>query len=101
MLGFDGKKDEELALLGKARDSLRELEAKGEESGISAEELQRSSAYLLGDYAHALELAEKTEEAKVIYREAVSLWEMLVKSRPQSEEYREGLEWIRQRAEGV
>ncbi len=61
MLGFDGKKDEEIALLGKARDSLRELEAKGEESGISAEELQRSSAYLLGDYAHALELAEKTE----------------------------------------
>ena len=101
MLGFDGKKDEELALLGKARDSLRELEAKGEESGICAEELQRSSAYLLGDYAHALELAEKTEEAKVIYREAVSLWEMLVKSRPQSEEYREGLEWIRQRAEGI
>jgi tetratricopeptide (TPR) repeat protein len=101
MMGFDGKKDEEIALLAKARDELRELEAKGEDGGIPAEELQRSSAYLLGDYALALELSEKKEEAKAIYREAVSLWERLAKSRPQSEEYKEGLEWIRQRAGGV
>jgi eukaryotic-like serine/threonine-protein kinase len=98
MLGYDGKKPEELALLAKSRDALRELEAKSGASGIPAEELQRSSAYLLGDYALALELAEKKDEAKAIYREAISLWERLVKSRPQSEEYMEGLEWTRQRA---
>lgn len=98
MLGFDGKKAEEIALLAKARDGLLELEAKGEDSGIPGEELQRSSAYLLGDFAHALELAGKTAEAKAVYRETVSLWERLLKSRPQSEEYKEGLEWIRQRA---
>lgn len=101
MLGFDGKKDEELELLKKARAALRDLEGRGEKSGLRAEDLQRSGAYLLGDLALALELAKKTDEAKEMYREAVLLWENLLKSRPQSEEYREGLEWIRQRAKGI
>lgn len=101
MLGFSGKKDEEIALLAKAREALRGLEARGTESGVPAEELQRSSAYLLGDYAHALELAEKTKEAKEIFREAITTWESLAKTRPQSEEYQEGLEWIRQRVKGM
>ncbi len=101
MLGFNGKKAEELALLMKALASLRDLEARGGDSGPAAEDAQRSSAYLLGDLAHALELANKTEEAKKIYREAVVLWEILLNSRPQSEEYQEGLEWIRQRAKGM
>lgn len=101
MLGFAGKKEEELALIGKARNALRDLEAKGDDSGVPSEELQRSSAYLLGDYAHALELSNKPTEAKGIYREAIVLWERLLKSRPQSEEYTEGLEWIRQRAKGI
>ncbi len=100
MLGYDGEKQEEIALLGKAKEALRDMEAKGGESDIPIEELQRSSAYLLGDYALALELADKKAESQAVYREAVSLWERLVKSRPQSEEYREGLEWIRQRAQG-
>jgi tetratricopeptide (TPR) repeat protein len=101
MLGFGGEKDKELDLLAKAREALRGLEARGADSGIPAEELQRSGAYLLGDLAHALELSGKTEDAKEIYREAVALWESLSKSRPQSEEYQEGLEWIRQRAKGI
>ena len=101
MLGFDGKKSEEILLLLKAREALRELEAEGGKGMLGTEELQRSSAYLLGDLAHALELAEKAADAKNIYLEAVVLWERLLKSRPQSEEYREGLEWIRQRAKGV
>ncbi len=101
MLGFSGKKGEEIALLAKAREALRDLEGKGAKSGIPAEELQRSSAYLLGDYAHALELADKTKEAKEIFQEAIQAWEDLAKSRPQSEEYQEGLEWIRQRVKGL
>jgi tetratricopeptide (TPR) repeat protein len=101
MLGFGGEKAEELAMLKKAQEALRSLEARGTESGVPSEELQRSGAYLLGDYAHALELVGKPEEAKEIYSEAVALWESLSKSRPQSEEYQEGLEWIRQRAKGI
>ncbi len=100
MLGFSGKKDEELALLAKARGALRGLEERGAESGVPAEELQRSSAYLLGDYAHALEHADQSKQSKEIFREAISIWESLAKSRPQSEEYQEGLEWIRQRVKG-
>ncbi len=100
MLGFSGKKDEEIALLAKAREALRGLEGLGAESGVPAEELQRSSAYLLGDYAHALELADQAKESKEIFREAITTWESLAKSRPQSEEYQEGLEWIRQRMKG-
>lgn len=101
MLGFSGKKDEELALLAKAREALRGIEGRGTQSGVPAEELQRSSAYLLGDYAHALELGDKPKEAKEVFREAIRMWESLAKSRPQSEEYQEGLEWIRQRVKGL
>ncbi|MGJ8644747.1 MAG: protein kinase domain-containing protein [Luteolibacter sp.] len=101
MLGFSGERAQELEFLGKARETLRDLETSGESSGIRIEELQRSSAYLLGDLAHAYELSKKTKEAKEAYREAISLWERLVSIRPQSEEYVEGLEWTRQRAKGV
>jgi hypothetical protein len=74
MLGFMEKKVEELALLAKARETLRGLEGRGSDSGVSPEERQRSSAYLLGDYAHALELADKSDEAKAVYSEASALW---------------------------
>lgn len=79
MLGFSGVKDQELTLLSKAREALRGVEEMGTESGVPPEELQRSSAYLLGDYAHALELADKTKEAKETFREAMLTWERLTK----------------------
>ena len=101
MLGFSGEREEELTFLTKARDLLRDLETKGDKSGIRPEELQRSSAYLLGDFAHAYELSDDTKRAKEVYGEAISLWEGLVRMRPQSEEYVEGLEWIRERAKGI
>lgn len=101
MLGFSGEGEEELVFLGKARELLRDLEAAGEESGIRGEELQRSSAYLLGDLAHAYEISKQAAEAREVYREAILIWEGLVKTRPLSEEYVEGLEWIRQRAKGI
>lgn len=101
MLGFEGNKEDEMAYLSKARLALRDLEATGCDEEPGADELQRSSAYLLGDYAHSLELAGKDKKAKEIYKEAILLWERLVQSRPQSEEYSEGLKWIHQRAQGV
>eukprot|EP00903_Cladosiphon_okamuranus_P003701 g3699.t1 len=101
MFGFDGEKEKELVYLRKAKDAFLDLEARGDESGLSGEELQRSSAYLLGDLAHALELSDNLAEARIVYQDAVVLWERLAKSRPQSEEYQEGLEWIRQRADEV
>lgn len=40
MLGFSGKKDEELALLAKGRETLRGLEERGTKSGAPSEGYQ-------------------------------------------------------------
>jgi eukaryotic-like serine/threonine-protein kinase len=101
MLGMAGKRNEEISLIGKARDLLGKLEAFPQGSGPLPEQLQRSGAYLLGDLGHAQQLAERKEDAIRTFSEATSLWESLLRSRPQSEEYSEGLNWCRQRLADV
>jgi hypothetical protein len=101
MLGMAGKRDEEIALIGKARDLLGELEAEPAASGPRPEQLQRSGAYLSGDLGHALQLANRRADAYRAFADAVALWEGLLASRPQSEEYSEGLTWCRQRLQDV
>jgi eukaryotic-like serine/threonine-protein kinase len=101
MLGTTGKRDEEIALIGKARDLLNRLEADRSSEGPRPEQLQRSGAYLLGDLGHALQLANRKPDAAKTFSDAVSLWEGLLASRPQNEEYTEGLSWCRQRLEDV
>lgn len=97
MLGLAGKRDEEIALIRKARDLLGRLEADSESTGPRPEILQSSGAYLLGDLGHSLQMANQKEEAIHAFSDAVVLWEGLLRSRPQSEEYSEGLDWCRQR----
>ncbi len=101
MLGMSGKRDEEIALIGKARDLLGKLESERAASGPRPEQLQRSGAYLLGDLGHALQLASRKDDAIRSFTEAVALWESLLASRPQSEEYSEGLTWCRQRLQDM
>ncbi len=101
MLGMSGNRDEEISLIGKARDLLGKLEAEHAMSGPRPEQLQRSGAYLLGDLGHALQLASRKNDAVRAFSDAVALWEGLLASRPQSEEYSEGLTWCRQRLEDV
>jgi tetratricopeptide (TPR) repeat protein len=101
MLGMAGKRDEEIALIGKARDLLAKLESQALTAGPRPEQIQRSGAYLLGDLGHALQLANRREDSSKAFADAVALWEILLKSRPQSEEYSEGLTWCRQRLEDV
>ena len=101
MLGMAGKRDEEINLIGKARDLLGELEAEPAASGPRPEQLQRSGAYLSGDLGHALQLANRKADAHRAFADAVALWEGLLASRPQSEEYSEGLTWCRQRLQDV
>ena len=101
MLGMAGRRDEEIALIGRARDVLRTLEAEHPVSGPRPEQLQRSGAYLSGDLGHALQLAGRKDDARRAFGEAVVLWEGLRASRPQSEEYGEGLTWCRQRLEDL
>ncbi|RPJ35912.1 MAG: hypothetical protein EHM17_00595 [Verrucomicrobiaceae bacterium] len=97
MAGASGGRDEEIALLGRARDLLGSLEVSPPVSGPPPGQLRRSAAYLAGDLGHALQLANRKGDAARAFTTAVSLWEALVKSRPQSEEYQEGLAWSRQR----
>lgn len=101
MLGMAGQRDGEISFIGKARDLLGRLEADTSSTGPRPEQLQSSGAYLLGDLGHALQLAGKKDEAAIAFSDAVILWESLLKSRPQSEEYSEGLAWCRQRLEDL
>ncbi len=101
MLGMAGKRTEEISLMGRARNLLADLESKPAVSGPRPEQLQRSTAYLLGDLGHALQLENRLPDAGRTFEEAVNLWEGLLRSRPQSEEYSEGLTWCRQRLDDL
>ncbi len=101
MLGMAGRRNDEIALIGKARELLGRLESAPSTSGPQPDQLQSAGAYLLGDLGHALQLASRKEDAVGAFTEAVSLWENLVSSRPHSEEYSEGLSWCRQRLEDL
>ena len=101
MLGMSGNREEEIALISRARDLLGQLESGQSANGPRPEQLQSSGAYLLGDLGHALQLANRKDAAVEAFKDAVSLWEGLVASRPQSEEYGEGLAWCRQRLDDL
>ena len=97
MLGMSGQRDNEITLIRKARDLLGQLQANPSITGPQPQQLQNSGAYLLGDLGHALQLANRKDEAVQAFSDAVGLWEKLAAARPQSEEYTEGLAWCRQR----
>lgn len=99
MLGMGGKRTEEIMLIRKAKDLLGRLETDSAATGPRPEQLQSSGAYLLGDLGHALQLGTQKAEAVQAFTDAVALWESLLRSRPRSEEYSEGLSWCRQRLE--
>ncbi len=101
MLGMAGQRDEEITLIRKARDLLGQLESGPAIAGPRPEQLQTSGAYLLGDLGHALQLANRKDESAKAFTDAVAQWENLLGSRPQSEEYSEGLAWCRQRLEDL
>ncbi len=91
MLGMSGDREQEIALLGKARDLMGKLEAAPLTAGPRPEQLQRSGAYLAGDMGHALQLAGRKTDAMRAFSDATNLWQGLLKSRPRNEEYSEGL----------
>lgn len=101
MSGMAGNRDEEIALIRRARDLLGRLETDSSSTGPRPEQLQSSGAYLLGDLGHSLQLANKKSEAAQAFKDAVVMWESLLASRPQSEEYSEGLAWCRQRLDDL
>ena len=101
MLGMAGQREEEISLIQKARDLLAKLESGPASNGPRPEQLQSSGAYLLGDLGHALQLANRKDEASCAFTEAVALWQRLLTARPRSEEYNEALAWCRQRLDDL
>lgn len=101
-LGTLGKRDEEITRLGAARALLTPLADPGGTEAPSPEQVRRSLAYLLGDLGHALQLAAgkdkaRTDEARKAFTDALDYWKLLVKARPDSEEYQEGESRCRER----
>ena len=96
LLGLGGKSKQETALELRALESLQALEGDPVD-GPRTEQIRRSTAYLLGDLAHAMETAGKREEAMKYFAESVKVWELLCRARPGYEEYEEGLSWSRER----
>lgn len=101
MVGMAGDRAAEVALIRKARDLIGTLEISSSATGPRPEQLELSSAYMAGDLGHSLHLAGKSDDAAKAFSDAVSLWERLVKARPNSEEYSEGLSWCRQRLQDL
>jgi len=101
MMGASGDRGQELVLIGKARDLLVTLEERTEYGLSRSDQLKKSLGYLLGDFGHAQTLANKGGEAKKTFEQAVTVWEALLKSQPQSEEAEEALTWCRQRLKEI
>lgn len=98
-LGTSGKRDEEIRLLTDARLLLTTLEGSRGGGGPPVEQIQRATAYLLGDLGHVLQLSKQTDDARKAFSEAHEYWKLLLASRKGSEEYIEGEAWCRQRLE--
>ena len=101
MLGMTGQCDEEIALIRQADETLQQLEPGPSSAGYRWEQVQISRAYLLGDLGHALQLENQKSDAVKAFTDSISLWQNLIKSRPESVEYAEGLDWCRQRLEDL
>ncbi len=100
LLGVGGNGAEEIAHERRALAALQELEG-DPATGLRTEQIRRSTAYLLGDLAHAVETSGDRSGAAACFTESVRVWELLCRARPGQEEYDEGLAWSRARLKEV
>ena len=96
MLGVGGDAAKELEFCARAVEAMEELEGNPVEE-LRTEQIRRSTAYLLGDLAHAAEATKDKDAAGRYFAKSVEVWELLCKARPGQEEYDEGLAWSRAR----
>jgi eukaryotic-like serine/threonine-protein kinase len=100
LLGVAGDAAQEVALERRALEALQRLEGDPVE-GLRTEQIRRSTAYLLGDLAHATELAGDRAGAVKHFEASVEAWELLCRAKPGQEEYDEGLAWSRERLKEI
>ncbi|MEM9237229.1 MAG: hypothetical protein AAGB14_10655, partial [Verrucomicrobiota bacterium] len=98
MMGFSGERAKEIEYEQKAAATLEELI--DTPYGVArSEQIRRSLGYVLGDLAHAAQMAEDDELSVSTFTRAVKVWERLNRERPGNEEYEEALFWNQQRLE--
>jgi tetratricopeptide (TPR) repeat protein len=100
LFGVAGNAAEEATLERRAIEVLQSLEGDPVE-GLRTEQIRRSLAYLLGDLAHAVEVAGDRVQAAKHFAASVEVWELLCRARPGQEEYDQGLAWSRARLKEV
>lgn len=94
--GADDKLGEEISLESRSADLLRKL-GTSDYGLVRSEQIRRSLGYLLGDLGHAAQRSRNHELAAAAFGEAVNVWSLLSRERPQNEEYEEGLAWSQKR----
>lgn len=95
LLSAEGKHAEALPLGAKARQTFIDLIAQ-KVSYPTSRELKRSLAYLTGDLGRAAQDARKEDEAVNYLRESVSIWEDLMQSEVDNDEFRAQHRWTAQ-----
>ena len=95
LLSADGKHAEALPLGLKARQTFIDLIAQ-KVSFPTQREIKRSLAYLTGDLGRAAQDARKEDEAVNYLQESVSIWEDLMESDSDNDEFRDQHRWTAQ-----
>ncbi len=67
---------------------------------VRSEQIRRSLGYVLADLGHTARLAKNPELAQAAFGEAVAVWTILNRERPQNEEYEECLARVQERLNG-
>jgi len=96
LLGFAGRGGDELKVGREARDELGAL-LKANSKYPSVRQVRRALAYLTGDLGVSAQTAGNNGEAVGYFRECAGHWEALVTIEKDNEEFREGLDWAKER----
>lgn len=100
LVGFEEKFEDEINLETRSAEILRKL-VNSDYGLLRAEQVRRTLGCVLGDLGLAAHRAKRMELAQAAYGEAVAIWSMLCRERPQNQEYEECLATCQERLDGL
>ncbi len=100
LVGFEEKFEDEINLETRSAEILRKL-VNSDYGLVRAEQVRRTLGCVLGDLGLAAHRAKRMELAQAAYGEAVAIWSMLCRERPQNQEYEECLATCQERLDGL